>query len=85
MSGIPRQRKAGQVGGGGRIGQTSNRGLSSSRGGRPHAGGGGGGMKPPKDDGWSCAVTALAGLGLIGVLGASALYLMAQIVRAVVA
>ena len=42
-------------------------------------------MKPPKDDGWSCAVTALAGLGLIGVLGASALYLVAQIVRAVVA
>ena len=83
MSGIPRQRKAGQVGGGGRIGQTSNRGLSSSRGGRPHAGGGGGGKTPGGGNG--CAVTALAGLGLIGVLGASALYLMAQIVRAVVA
>lgn len=80
---IPRQRKAGQVGGGGRIGQTSNRGLSSSRGGRPHAGGGGTGKTPGGGDG--CAVTALAGLGLIGVLGASALYLVAQIVRAVVA
>lgn len=45
---VPKQRKPGQTGGGGRIGQTGNRVKSSNRGGRPHAGGGGGGRKPPK-------------------------------------
>jgi hypothetical protein len=54
---IPKPRRAGQVGGGGRIGQTSNRGLSSSRGGRPHAGGGGTGKTP---GGKGCAVVAVA-------------------------
>lgn len=48
MGNIPRQRKSGQVGGGGRIGQTGNRNASSNRGGRPHAGGAGGGKRPNK-------------------------------------
>ena len=60
MAGIPKQRKPGQTGGGGRIGQTSNRVKSSGRGGRPHAGGGGAGRKPP---GSGCAVLALMMLG----------------------
>jgi hypothetical protein len=55
MAKVPQPRKPGQTGGGGRIGQTSNRNKSSNRGGRPHAGGGGTGKKPP---GSGCAVTA---------------------------
>lgn len=58
---VPKQRRPGQAGGGGRIGQTSNRVKSSNRGGRPHAGGGGTGRKPP---GSGCAVIALVMLGV---------------------
>lgn len=68
---IPKQRGPGQRGGGGRIGQTSNRNASSNRGGRPHAGGGGGGSKN------GCAVTALAlAGGVIGALGYGAVELV---------
>jgi hypothetical protein len=44
MAKVPQPRKPGQTGGGGRIGQTSNRNKSSNRGGRPPGSG--------------CAVTA---------------------------
>lgn len=57
---VPQPRKAGQTGGGGRIGQTGNRNASSNRGGRPHAGGGGSGKKPP---GNGCVVLAFAMAG----------------------
>lgn len=63
---VPKQRRPGQTGGGGRIGQTSNRGNSSNRGGRPHAGGGGGGGK----SGDGCAVLAITTLGgALAILG----------------
>lgn len=70
MGKVPKQRKPGQTGGGGRIGQTSNRGGTYGRGGNPHAGGGGSGRKPP---GKGCAVLALALAGgvLAGVSGAA--------------
>lgn len=74
--GIPKQRKPGQTGGGGRIGQTSNRVKSSGRGGRPHAGGGGTGRKPP---GSGCAVLALMMLGSAFALLASAGYAMLEL------
>ena len=45
MAGIPKPRREGQTGGGGRHGQAGNRHRSSNRGGRPHAGGGGTGNK----------------------------------------
>ena len=67
--GIPKQRKPGQTGGGGRIGQTSNRVKSSGRGGRPHAGGGGTGRKPP---GSGCVVLAIMMLATpVGVIWAA--------------
>lgn len=69
MAKVPKQRTGGQTGGGGRIGQTSNRSASQSRGGRPHAGGGGTGRKPP---GKGCAVTALAlAGGIVGLVAAA--------------
>jgi hypothetical protein len=46
---IPKPRKEGQTGGGGRINQTENRNKSQDRGGRPHAGGAGTDKKPKKD------------------------------------
>jgi len=69
MAKVPGQRKPGQYGGGGRINQSSNRGLSSSRGGRPHAGGGG---RKPSSDG--CAVVAIALLGALATAGAGVAY-----------
>jgi len=45
----PKQRKAGQTGGGGRHGQGPNRVRSADRGGNPYRGGGGSGKKPPKE------------------------------------
>lgn len=46
MGKVPKPRKPGQTGGGGRIGHTSNRGGSQARGGNPYRGGGGQGKKP---------------------------------------
>lgn len=63
---IPKPRKEGQTGGGGRHGHGDSRAKSWARGGRPSAGGGGTGRKPPKK---GCAVAAI-GLGA-GLLAAA--------------
>lgn len=60
MANVPKPRRAGQTGGGGRLGQAGNRSLSQSRGGRPHAGGGGGGKK-----GNGCAIVTFGSLGAL--------------------
>lgn len=75
MGNVPRQRRAGQTGGGGRINQTSNRAASQNRGGRPHAGGGG--TKK------GCAVTAvaLAGGPVTGVAATG--YGLVELVRSI--
>lgn len=49
MPKIPGQRKEGETGGGGRIGQTENRVKSKDRGGDPYKGGAGKDKKPKKD------------------------------------
>lgn len=67
MSSIPKPRKAGQTGGGGSIGQTSNRVKSSNRGGRPHAGGGGTGKTPGKGSGGGSRAMVFIAFGLLAV------------------
>lgn len=68
----PKQRGAGQTGGGGYRNHGQSMGRSVSRGGRPHAGGGGGGSK-----GNGCAVVAFGALGTL-------VYGTVEIVRAVI-
>jgi len=72
MAKVPQPRRAGQVGGGGRIGHTSNRSASQARGGRPHAGGGGTGKKPPSgcSDNKKAKAILIGGSGLLGLASA---------------
>lgn len=62
MAGVPRQRKGGQTGGGGRINQSGNRNASRSRGGSPTRGGGGTGKKPGSGGGSKSMVIIAVGL-----------------------
>lgn len=48
MPKIPEQRKPGQTGGGGKLGQTENRVKSEDRGGKPYEDGAGDDKKPKK-------------------------------------
>lgn len=70
----PKQRKPGQTGGGGRLGQTSNRVNSASRGGNPYRGGGGSGRKPPTGSG--CLDVIIIG----GLTVAGATYGLAELI-----
>ena len=67
MAGIPKQRKPGQTGGGGRHGQSGNRVRSADRGGNPYRGGGGSGRKPPGGKG--CLDVVIIGGGSLAGLG----------------